>query len=323
MKRLGWIGDLPVSKIAREDVVFFIAELQEDGYAPSTVSEMLSMVRCGLACAVEEGIIDRDVSARIKAPKRGALKPRSLSDDEKFRVLRLCEPMQGFLPVAIRLALSTGMRRGELCGLRWSAVDLDLEFIRVVSSIGQVGHGRFVEKEPKTSASRRRLPIEPGLLDVLRDRRESQERECEKSHIRFSEDMFVLGTPDGRWLNPDTLHRRFAEFSKAFSVAGGKCRLHWLRHTFATSMISHGVDVRTVAAWLGHSDPGFTLRTYVDLDERAMRDSVAILAASLVPPPAPTPSGLRAAGQGKIISWSSINAARSSRGTDARFPRCP
>lgn len=324
-RRMGWIGDLPANRIERSDVVSYVSDLREDGYAAKTIAQTLGAIHCALQYAVERGLAERNAAANVKPPKQDPPKPRSLTEDEKFRLLALCDSMEGFLPVAIRLALSTGMRRGEMCALRWSDVDLESGHLRVRHSLGKVKRGAWALKSPKSKASARRLPIEPGLLSQLRKREEAQRRRCEEAGAEFDEGIFVLGDFDGEWLDPDTLHRRFAELAKAFSIAKGECRLHWLRHTFATSMIAKGVDVRTVAAWLGHSDPGFTLRTYVDLDEAAMADSVGTLADSLTPPPGfaapPSFAKMRICEnaevrnreperpQPKIIAWSEITRA--------------
>lgn len=106
-------------------------------------------------------------------------------------------------------------------------------------------------------------------------------RQCEKAGAEFSEDFYVLGGIDGSFLLPSTLHTLFVGLADAFGIAGGKCRFHWLRHTFATSLIAGGVDVRTVAAWLGHVDPGFTLRTYAHKNESALLASLDVVSSGV------------------------------------------
>lgn len=196
--------------------------------------------------------------------------------------MALLPALEGWLPVAIRLSLAAGLRRGEVCGLRWKDIDFAAGTLSVRRAVARAGDGEgCYVKLPKTKSSRRTLPLEPSLAEALRDRMLSQMKRCAEAGIEFAEGLYVLGDIDGSFLVPSTLASHFAEVAKTFDIAGGECRFHWLRHTFATSMISAGVDVRTVAAWLGHSDPGFTLRVYVDLDERAMRESVAALSRTL------------------------------------------
>lgn len=106
-------------------------------------------------------------------------------------------------------------------------------------------------------------------------------RHSEKARTSFTEELYVIGDIDGSYPDPHRVGREFAGLATAAGLAGGECRFHWLRHTFATTMIAAGVDVRTVSAWLGHSDPSTTLNLYVDLDEEAMADSVDVLERAL------------------------------------------
>lgn len=282
LNRLGELGDKLVSEVTRGDVVDYIAGLLEDGYCQNTAARQFALVRKILSDCLDAGLIESNPCRGLKPPRREETRPRALSSPERDRLLALLPALEGWLPVAIRLSLAAGLRRGEVCGLRWKDIDLAARTLSVRRAVarGGDGGGCYV-KLPKTKSSRRTLPLEPSLAEALRGRMLTQMRRCAEAGIEFAEGLYVLGDIDGSFLVPGTLASRFAEVAKTFGIAGGECRFHWLRHTFATSMISAGVDVRTVAAWLGHSDPGFTLRVYVDLDERAMRESVAALSRTL------------------------------------------
>ncbi|MCQ4848378.1 site-specific integrase [Gordonibacter pamelaeae] len=279
-KRMGWLADMPADEVTASDVSLLVSQLGEL-YAPSTVAATLKEVKRAFNYAIGEGLTDRNPAALVKPPKQTDGAPQSLSDDEKMRLLFIAGHLVGVLPVAVYLALATGMRKGEVCGLRWSAIDFEEGFIDVVCAIGLGDDGKCRGKNPKSPASFRRLPMEPGLAPVLRRRKDEQMRQCEKAGAEFSEDFYVLGGIDGSFLLPSTLHTLFVGLADAFGIAGGKCRFHWLRHTFATSLIAGGVDVRTVAAWLGHVDPGFTLRTYAHKNESALLASLDVVSSGV------------------------------------------
>lgn len=310
-KRLGWIGDIRVCDIEAEDVRRYIEELNEDGYCTNSVNDQVAIIRQTLSRCERAGMVRRNVCLEVKVARRQETKPRSLQRSEKARLLTLLHALEGYLPLAIRLSLSLGLRRGEVCGLRWDAVDFAGGTVTVCRAISSDEKGRLYAKQPKTQRSTRRLPMEPGIRDALWQRRQEQAARCESLGVAFTDRLYVLGDVDGSFLSPEELGRRFTQFAKSMSIAGGECRFHWLRHTFATSLISQGVDVRTVAAWLGHADPGFTLRVYVDLDERSMLESVDAVARSLeVPEGAGDMLGVekmrRKRGEtrtAKVISW--------------------
>jgi integrase len=178
----------------------------------------------------------------------------------------VCEVPTTPLGLAIELALTTGMRRGELCALRWS--DLDHNGILHIKCAMGNAEGGFYEKEPKTSSSRRTIPLTRPTLELLRDYKEGFVRTTEAFDIPFG-DPYILGTPgtNSRPYNPSLLTKEFATLAK---MNGFSCTLHDLRHTFATFMIASGVDVATVASYLGHSSVSMTLDVYatVDLDAK-------------------------------------------------------
>lgn len=278
---LGWMGDMHVSDVTEDDAARYIAELNAEGYAPSTIREQLRVVQKTLTRAIEDGYIRKNPARALRGPKGGETKPSALTAEETQRLLEVTSHLTGLLPVAIMLALSTGMRRGEACGLTWRDIDFDKGLIVIERSIAMDVDGAWYLKDPKTSRSRRRLPMEPRLRQILITRRDAQSRNCDSANIPFSESFYVLGDIDGSFMEPNEVTRRFGAVADAFSIADGECGYHWLRHTFATRMFERGVDVRTVSAWLGHADPAITLRYYVDLNEDALAESVKDVSAFL------------------------------------------
>ena len=168
-------------------------------------------------------------------------------------------------------AMTTGARRGEVCGLRWSQLDLDAGLAVFRSSIGQIA-GEVWEKDTKTH-QHRRVTLDPELVDVLRRHRALCDDRATALGTRVRRDGFVFSAaPDcSAKTNPDTVTQRYGRLAKRLGI---DTHLHSLRHYSATELIAAGVDIRTVAGRLGHAGGGSTtLRTYtafvLESDQRA------------------------------------------------------
>ena len=174
------------------------------------------------------------------------------------------------LGMSIELALTTGMRQGEVCALRWSDLGDD-GTVTVSHALGNA-EGGFYLKEPKTQSSRWTIPLTRHTWQALRDMRAESIRKM--AAFGLSGDPFVLGTqePDSRPYNPTQIGKDFAAFCK---INGFRCIFHDLRHTFATMMIAAGTDVRTVASHLGHASISMTLNIYADVDPDAKKAVVS------------------------------------------------
>ncbi|AEA26550.1 integrase family protein [Pseudonocardia dioxanivorans CB1190] len=169
------------------------------------------------------------------------------------------------------LVMVTGVRRGELCGLRWRNLDLDAGVLVLDRSIGQRGSDMW-EKDTKTH-QQRRIALDPETVDVMRVHRERCESRAGEFGLRLGRDAFVFSlAPDGsRHYQPNSVSQRYAKLVKRLEI---HTSIHKLRHFSATELIAAGVDIRTVAGRLGHSGGGTTtLRTYAafvsESDQRA------------------------------------------------------
>jgi integrase len=162
-------------------------------------------------------------------------------------------------PIAV-VALGTGMRRGELCGIRWRDVDLDAGSLRVEQSLEQTRGGlRF--KAPKSARSRRTITLSPAVVAALRTHwKAQQEQRLALGLGKAPAEGLVFATWDGKPRHPDKLS---VDFSKAMKSIGlPHITLHSLRHTHASQLITGGMDILTVSRRLGHGSPAITLNVY-------------------------------------------------------------
>jgi integrase len=181
------------------------------------------------------------------------------------------------------LAMVTGARRGELCGLRWRYVDLDAGVLTVRQSQGQLA-GRQWEKDTKTHQARR-VALDRETVELLTEHRDRCAFRAKALDVELDEEAFVFsGAPDGSTpLRPDSVTQRYGRLAKRLGI---KTHLHALRHYSATELIAAGVDPRTVAGRLGHSGGGSTtLRVYSAWVSEADQRAAVSLAARVPRPP--------------------------------------
>lgn len=173
-----------------------------------------------------------------------------------------------------RLALATGMRRGELCGLRWGDVDLDAGTVTVVST--RVAAERVVVGEPKTAAGARVVSLDAGTLGALQSWRRRQLEERLAAGEAWEDHGLVFVDELGRPPHPETVTRWWRE---AVARAGVPAiRLHDARHTADTVLLRAGVPVKVVSQRLGHADVAVTMRVYQHVtrqDDQAAADALS------------------------------------------------
>lgn len=266
-----YLGNVKLAELSIPDVSGWMRDMSADGYAPKSCSKAFRLLKQALKWAVAQDLIAKNPCDFCKPPKRVKTPINALSREERTRMLRLAmqaEPQP--LGFAVEIALTTGMRRGEVCALRWSDLSDD-GTITVSHALGN-GPGGFYLKEPKTGSSARTIPLTKHLDTMLSARRRDAERVARQMGVSLG-DPYILGTQEEKSqpYNPTQLGKDFAAFCK---MNGFKCTFHDLRHAFATMMIANGCDVRTVASYLGHASVSMTLDIYADVDPDAKRAAV-------------------------------------------------
>ncbi|MBO0876159.1 MAG: site-specific integrase [Pseudonocardia sp.] len=185
--------------------------------------------------------------------------------------------------VFILLSMTTGARRGEVCGVRWPHLDLDASVVRLHRSIAQIA-GDVWEKDTKTH-QQRRVTLDPEITDILRAHRTRCEQRASDLGTRIRRDGFVFSpAPDcSIQIKPNTMTQRYGRLAARLGI---DTHLNCLRHYSATELIAAGVDIRTVAGRLGHSGGGSTtLRAYTAFQLEAEQRASSALAARRPRPP--------------------------------------
>ena len=190
---------------------------------------------------------------------------RSRTEDDRLR------------PLWVLLA-TTGMRRGEALGLRWSDVDLDPGRVRVVQTVVRV-HSTVSIGEPKTTRGRRPISLDKATVAVLRAHRRRMLEERLLVGEGFDDRGFVFHQPDGGWLRPDAVSATFLRRVNRYGLP--RVTVKGLRHTWATLALERGVHPRVVQERLGHSTIAITLGIYSHVSP-TLHDEAAQLVADLV-----------------------------------------
>src|ERR1700676_1229744 len=174
------------------------------------------------------------------------------------------------------LALS-GLRRGEIAGLRWADIDLDAGTVTIARNRGQAGAGNVVENEPKTLSSGRTLPLDEGLIAVLKRASARYAQERLALGAEHAESGYVAVNEAGEPYTPDTLTRMWHKMAKAAGVR--PIRLHDARHSCGTALHLRGVPLAVIAKWPGHADAATTARIYAHSQDDALKAAAQTLGA--------------------------------------------
>lgn len=274
------LGHLPLQGMRPAHVQAMYARWLADGLAPATVASHHRVLGRALGDAVRLQLLGRAVTQAVEVPSV-ASRSLTVDDDLVRRVLDAITAQPQPWRAAGMLVAYTGMRRGELCGLRWHDVDLTAGTVAIRRTRTTTYSGTVVEGATKTRASERVVPV-PGLaVDVLREWRRLQLEERMAAGSGWAGEEWVL-TIDGRPARPDAVTRWWLMTSKR---AGVRLRLHDLRHLAATLMAQHGVPPRVIAEVLGHARASFTLDVYAGApDIEALRAATETLARALERP---------------------------------------
>jgi integrase len=281
------LGSIKVQRLGAKDLDDLYRAMKEKGSSPKTVRNHHALVAAALHQAVRWGWVRRNVAEMAKPPRVTQRVVRPPSVDAVRQLVVAAEERDPRLAPLVMMAALTGMRRGELCALRWSDLDLDEGQIEVARSVVLVPGG-LGEKTTKTNRTRRVALDEVGL-SVLRTHRARVEEWARLADEELRLDAFIFSPyVDGSLpFRPDNVTNFFIRVRDELKLPD--VRLHDLRHFTATQLIGAGVDVRTVAGRLGHTDPSMTLRVYSHALEERDRAAAAVMGRVLVPPTSELP----------------------------------
>jgi integrase len=263
------IGKIPLEKLSTMDlqkpyrklmskgrVERIEAAHQPKGLSTKTVRNINQVISSAMDFAVAQKIISENPCKAVALPKVEHTEMQTIPAEQLQAFLKEAKETGVYEMYYIELA--TGLRRGELLGLKWTDIDWKNGIIKVRRSIARV-NGEIVESALKTKNSYRAVSISPQAIEVLKQQKAK------------AYDAYVFPSPNGGPISPDSVNNMLKRVLARAGIPKG--RFHDLRHTFATIALQNGVDIKTVSGMLGHFSAGFTLDTYAHVTTSAQKEA--------------------------------------------------
>ena len=266
------IGNIPLEKLTTMDLQKFYRKLltkgrverieskeQPKGLSAKTVRNINQVISSAMDLAVAQKIILVNPTNACELPK---------VEHQEMQTIP-AEQLQAFLDEAratgvyemYYIELATGLRRGELLGLKWQDIDWKNGIIKVRRQVARID-GEIVEAPLKTKNSYRAVTISPQAIEVLKQ---------QKTKTKELKDPYIFPSPNGGPISPDSVNNMLKRVLERAGIP--KVRFHDLRHTFATIALQNGVDIKTLSSMLGHFSAGFTLDTYAHVTTSAQKEA--------------------------------------------------
>ena len=263
------IGRIPLEKLSAMDVQKLYRKLltggrvaraesrnQPKGLSAKTVRNINQVISSAMNFAVAQRILAQNPCKAVALPKLEHKEMQTIPAAQL--VAFLDEAKVSGVYELYYIELATGLRRGELLGLKWEDIDLTAGVIRVRRQVSRID-GKIVEAPLKTKNAYRTVTISPQAVEVLNAQKAK------------TNDEYVFPSPSGGPISPDSVNNMLKRVLKRAGIP--RVRFHDLRHTFATLALQNGVDIKTVSGMLGHFSAGFTLDTYAHVTTAAQKEA--------------------------------------------------
>lgn len=251
-------GNEQLSEINRKTVRAWAYEKVDSGLSVKTVKDNLIVLKMLLNFAADE--LELDVPSttwKISWPtenREGKTLIETYTQDEVKKILAKTQADPSVRALALTIAFSTGLRIGELCGIQWADINLENKVIHVRRTVSRIYDFEFKKTEvfignTKTTSGTRDVPIVKNLLPTL------------KNWKKLFPDNYYLASGLKKPVEPRCFRCWYKEYVESLGIT--PLKFHAIRHTFATTLIDSGVDIKSVSSMLGHSDVSITMNIYV------------------------------------------------------------
>ena len=270
-----FIGDNRLASLTTADMQKFYNKVKRQGRANehhlhgkelsnSMVRKVHMVLHQALNVAVRERLIVRNPTLGTTLPKKTHTEKQVLCDSQLERFMEAIK-VDKYWYDFFYLEIMTGMRRGEICGIKWSDIDFNAGTLSIRRTVMNKRGGGVSIGDTKTTTSERTIILPPSVLTLLR----------EKKADAICEWVFPHYTNPSDPLHPDSAYGKLKTLLKNAELP--LIRFHDLRHTFATQAMQGGVDAKTLAGILGHTDASFTLDTYTHVTGDMQRNASAVV----------------------------------------------
>jgi len=266
---------LQLQEVTPQHIEDFYQTILDDSCTTNTVIHYHSILRKAMQVAVKKDIILKNPVDKVQRPKKNVYHGNFYTEEE---MMTLFDAVSGDpLELCVKIAAYYGLRRSEVLGLRWDAIDMERKTISISHKVIEAEvDGKFIpvgEDVLKTKSSFRTLPLIPAVEKLLLEEKEKQEmfrRLFKKSYCRDYLD-YICVDQTGKLLRPNYVTEHFAWLIQKYNLK--KIRFHDLRHTCASLLLSNGISMKQIQIWLGHSTFATTADIYAHLDFTAQEES--------------------------------------------------
>jgi integrase len=252
------LGNIPIQKLTVQQVETLYSRKLKEGLSPGSVRNLHTPLHKALSHAVRTNLVARNVCDVVELPHSRQNEMKPLTREQAHILLETAKEYH--LETLLLVAITTGMRRGEMLGLKWHDIDFDDRNLQVRRTVNRVSKYGFVENEPKTSKGRRKIALPEVVIESLKLHRVFQLEARLKAGTQWQDRDLVFCNRNGGYFAPNYL---LYLFHRLLNKAGlPDMRFHNLRHSAATFLLAMGVHVKIVQELLGHSNISMTLDTY-------------------------------------------------------------
>ena len=255
------LGHVQIQQLTADRLDRFYADLVAHGLSTKTIRNIHVLLHRALTDAVRKSLVPRNVADASDPPK---LNRADREEMKTWTPEQLREFFAGItthrLAAAYILAATTGMRRGEVLGVRWRDIDFKARRLHVQQTVLTVEY-QIIIGRPKTLRGERKIALDDQTIQVLQSHRAAQRREKQLLGDGYQDHGLVFAREDGTPVHPDYFSQTFDRTVKRLGLP--KIRLHDLRHTHATLGLAAGVHVKVISDRLGHATTSFTQDVYM------------------------------------------------------------
>ena len=265
----GPISGITLQKLDATHIQPIYAGMIKRGLSNRSVDALHKALSIAFNTAVKQGTIKRNILDAVIAPK--VIKKEVEVWDTETRAKAMTILRESQYGDFYQLGLMTGMRRGELAGLKWASVNLASKHLQVVNTLQRITGQGLMNGQPKTERSRRSIALSPDTVSLLHEIRGKQMTQQLEVADAWTDSGYVFTHPDGMPIDPNLATRAF---KKVVTTSGlPKLTIHGLRHTHATILLEQGVNPKVVSERLGHASVATTMDIYShvlpDMQEKA------------------------------------------------------
>lgn len=271
--------DLAVKDLSGDEINEFYTYLRNAGLKGSTGQRYHGVLHKAFKDAVKRRIIPSNPVDQANRPRKEQFIAAYYNAEEVKHLLELVKDDEIYIPIL--LAAYYGLRRSEVIGLKWSAIDFTENTLTVRHTVHSTEEGIVAKDRLKTKSSYRTLTLEPFVRGELLKHREKQEQMKKVMRSAYSKEYtdYVCVDALGKLYDPDFVTGHFGQLLKKHNLK--KIRFHDLRHSCASVLLAQGVPMKQIQEWLGHSDMSTTANIYSHLDAVTKADTGAAMSKAL------------------------------------------